>query len=295
VPNSFVYRFLPKRPDDLTRGKLQVLQVISLQTGEPISFHGPDVDTLSADVKDLHTYGKVFTTNWITIHDTDVDGSEPFGANALAKAKLGTPFKRPENGVFRPGTGFKEFYFDETGDTNALTEAGDFGGFGGVFKLSQGSPRASTGTLTLLYKGDVVHTGFDNVTFLSRNHIVFVEDAGDNLHTQRNALDSGWVLDVNADYSDPAKQPARLMAEGRDPSATIDSGFSGMPGFQNEGDNEITGIHMSNGDPSRDGILGASIPRRFKGGWRLFYTAQHGDNVTWEILPAPGSPSLLED
>jgi secreted PhoX family phosphatase len=296
VPNSFVYRFVPRRPDDLTRGKLQVLQVTSLQNGQPISFHGADVDTLSPDVADLHSYGKTFDTRWITIHDTEVDGSTPFDANALAKKLLGTPFKRPENGQFRPGSGFKDFFFDETGDTSSLTEAGSgFGGFGGVFKLTQSSPRAGTGTLTLFYLGDLAHTGFDNVTFISRDHLVFVEDGGDTLHTQRNALDSGYLFDVTADYSSPANQPARLIGEGRDPSATIDSGFLGMPGFQNEGDNEITGIHMSNGDPSPSGILGAAIPRRFKGGWRLFYTQQHGDNATWEILPSAAAPPLLDD
>jgi hypothetical protein len=294
VPNSFVYRFLKKRPDDLSHGKLQVLQVQSLQTGNPIVFHGADVDTLSPDVGDLHTYGNTFKTSWVTLHDTDVDGFAPFSANSLAKSKGGTPFKRPENAQFRPGTNFKELYFDETGDTNALTEAGaGFGGFGGVFKLTQSSPTANTGTLSLFYLSDIAHSGFDNVTFLSKNQIVFVEDAGDTLHTQRNALDSAFALDVTLDYSNPANQPVRLIAQGRDPSATLDAAFLGMPGFQNEGDNEITGIHMSNGDPGLGGILGASTPKPFKDGWRLFYTGQHGDNVTWEILPSPTAPPFL--
>jgi hypothetical protein len=59
-----------------------------------------------------------------------------------------------------------------------------------------------------------------------------------------------------------------------------------MPGFTNDGDNEITGIHMSNGDASTRGILGAQRPRPFDDGWRLFWTQQHGDNVTWEIILA---------
>ena len=64
-------------------------------------------------------------------------------------------------------------------------------------------------------------------------------------------------------------------------------------GFQNEGDNEITGFHVSNGDPSTGGILGALVPKQFKGGWRVFYTQQHGDNFTWEILANPSAPALL--
>ncbi len=294
TPNSFIYRFVPRRNDDLARGKLQALQVISLRSGQPISFHTPDVDTLSADVGDLHTYGKRFNTKWVTLHDTDVDGNAPFDANAAAKAKLATPFKRPENGVFRPGVGFKEFYFTETGDTTSLTEAGSqFGGFGGIFKIAQNSPSANTGTLSILFVGDLSHTSFDNITFLSKNQVLAVEDRGDGLHGQANALDSGWAFDVTLDYSKATNQPARLLAEGRDSSATLDAAFSGMTGFQNEGDNEITGIHMSNGEPGPAGVLGATVPTPFKGEWRLFYTQQHGDNFTWEILSNPRAPALL--
>ena len=113
---------------------------------------------------------------------------------------------------------------------------------------------------------------------------MFVEDRGDGLHAQGNALDSGWLFDVRSDYSDPSHQPVRIIAEGRDPSATIDSGLLGTAGFQNEGDNEITGIHVSDGDATAFGLLGAKRPHPFRDGWRVFYTAQHGDNVTWEIV-----------
>ena len=75
----------------------------------------------------------------------------------------------------------------------------------------------------------------------------------------------------------------------------LDSAFSGMPGFQNEGDNEITGIHMSNGDPGPSGLLGASVPKPFSGDWRLFFTGQHGENYTWEVLANPTSPALLPE
>jgi hypothetical protein len=33
--------------------------------------------------------------------------------------------------------------------------------------------------------------------------------------------------------------------------------LSGLPGFQNDGDNEITGFHVSDGDPTPNGLLGA--------------------------------------
>src|SRR5205807_4789845 len=107
-----------------------------------------DADIKSPDTKDLHTYGLQFATAWVTIHDTAVQGSAPFSANAAAKLAGGTPFKRPENGQFRPGTNFSEFFFDATGDTNALTEAGAFGGFGALFRLKLSG---DNGDLSLFY------------------------------------------------------------------------------------------------------------------------------------------------
>ena len=53
------------------------------------------------------------------------------------------------------------------------------------------------------------------MAFLSRDQVSFVEDAGDTLHSQRNALDSGYVFNVNTDYSNPSAQPVRWLAEGR--------------------------------------------------------------------------------
>ena len=85
----------------------------------------------------------------------------------------------------------------------------------------------------------------------------------------------------------------RILAEGRDPSATLDSAFSGSTGFQNEVDNEITGFHVSDGDPTAFGILGLKLPIPFALGWRVFYTQQHGDNNTWEIGAAPRQVSRL--
>jgi hypothetical protein len=286
-PNSFVYRLIPYDPSDLKKGgKLQALQVLN-GAGQPIIFHAgqADADILSNDVKELRTYNHPLWTKWVTIHDTATNGFTPFDANAAAKAAKATPFKRPENGLFRPGSHFTQFVFDETGDTNALTEAGSlYGGFGAIFNLTT-HPRSDWGKIELVYRGDVAHTGLDNCAFWSKDKIVFVEDAGDGLHAQRNALDSAYLFDLRVDYSSGA-QPVRILAEGRDPSATTDSALQGTPGFFNDGDNEITGFHVSDGDPTVGGLLGAKNPRVFEDGWRVFYTAQHGMNITNEILPA---------
>ena len=292
-PNSFVYRLTPYDKSDLTKGgKLQALQVISARSHTPITFQPIDAThptggIFTDDQKDLTNYGTVLDTKWVTVHDTKVDTSgQPFDANALAKTAGATPLKRPENGVFRPGSGFREFFFSVTGDTNLTSDANNgFGGYGAAMRLSQDSPTADTGKLRVFYAGDAAHTGFDNVTFIDRDHVVFVEDASDTVHVQRNAFDSGYRFDLRTDYSKGA-QPVRFLAEGRDPSATLDGMLGALGnGFQNEGDNEITGIHMSDGDPTTGGILGAKVPEPFHDGWRLFWTQQHGDNYTWEVVP----------
>jgi len=285
IPNSFVYRYVPKSPGDLENGKLQVLQVLNA-SNQPIT-QASQTPLSSPDQVALHTYGSVFNTKWITVHDTAVDGNAPFNANLAAKAANGTPFKRPENGQFRPDGKFAEFYFDETGDTNATSpENACCGGWDSIFKLTQADPSANTGKLTIFFKGDQAHAGFDNVAFLTRDLITFVEDAGDTLHTQRNALDSGFVFDVTKNYSNPANTPVRWLAEGRDASATIDADATPVGFGKNDGDNEITGMHVSDGDATANGILGRKEPHPFdpNSKWRVFYTQQHGDNTTWEVV-----------
>ena len=102
----------------------------------------------------LHTYGKTFTTKWVTVHDTAVDGNAPFNANTLAKAAHGTPFKRPENGVFRPGHEVRRVLLHETGDTNSTSVENDTaGGWGVVFKLVQSGPVGRHGEALGLLQG----------------------------------------------------------------------------------------------------------------------------------------------
>ena len=296
LPNSFVYRLVLNDKSDLKKGgKLQALQVISRRTGNPITFQPIDAahptgGAFTDDMKDLGNYGPAVRTHWVTIHDTSVDTSgQPFSANAAAKAAGATPFKRPENGQFRPGTGFREFFFDATGDTNANSTANaGFGGWGNAYRLTQSRPGSDDGWLSVFFAGDKAHSGFDNAAFFDKDHVAYVEDAGDTLHAQRAAFDSGYLFDVGQDYS-RGGAPVRFLAEGRDAAATQDNMLSAAGnGFQNEGDNEITGIHVSDGDPGRDGILGAKVPRLFHDGWRLFWNQQHGDNVAWEVVPQDG-------
>jgi hypothetical protein len=282
-PNSFIYRYVPAKPGDLRHGKLQALRVLN-QDGDPITFASQETVN-SPDQLALHTYGSSFETRWVTIHDTAVDGDAPFVAIDLAKAAGATPFKRPENGVFQPGSRFRRFFFDETGDTNATSpENAAAGGWGAIMKLVQKDPSANAGTLTMFYRCDQAHSGIDNVAFLSRDKITFGEDAGDTLHSQRNALDSAFAWDVDRDYSVPGAQPVRWLAEGRDASATLDAANGGFG--KNDGDNEITGLYVSDGDTGTDGVLGARVPNLEKHEWRWFYTQQHGDNNTYRVVLA---------
>jgi hypothetical protein len=141
--------------------------------------------------------------------------------------------------------------FTTTGDTDNRTATGAYGGLGAVFKLTQ-DPKSDDGRIELFYLSDLGHAAFDNIQFLTKNQLVAVQDAGDTLHTQLGQLDSSYAFDVTYDYGQAsANAPVRMFAEGRDPSATLDSQFSGQTGFQNDGDNEITGFHVSDGDPRK--------------------------------------------
>ncbi len=286
-PNSFVYRLTPTDKSDLTKGgRLEALQVFS-SDGQPIVFHDGkmDDDILAMHRAEIYGYSKSLKTRWVVVHDTMNDGNAAFDANKLAKAALATPFKRPENGVFRPGTNFTEFHFTATGDTNIKTEAGaERGGFGGVLKLSQATADAAEGVLSIVFRGDANHTGLDNLAFSSANNLMVGEDAGDKLHSQRKAFDSAFIIDVSKDYS-AGLEPVRFLAIGRDKSATIDSKLADAKdtGFQNSGDNEITGLIVSDGDASVQGLLGVKAPNLADKSWRMLFTQQLGDNTTIEM------------
>jgi hypothetical protein len=72
-----------------------------------------------------------------------------------------------------------------------------------------------------------------------------------------------------------------------------DSASEGQRNALDSGDNEITGTTVSDGDPSPHGVLGAEATHLFKDGWRWFYTQQHGDNSTFEVVP--GSSTHEDD
>jgi hypothetical protein len=299
-PNSFVYRFKPEDPGNLTRGKLQALQVSV--DGTAITFHtgaGARDDALGEPILRLHS-GEKLRARWVTIHDTETDGTDPFSANDAAKAFGATPLKRPENGKFVPGTDFRSFVFDETGDTDNRAgtyvsptdgaKAAERGAWGALLRIDMkwsGSDRASVQTIA---NGDADHAAFDNIAFASRKKILVAEDRGDTLHKQLNFLDSLWSFDLRDSLDSITADGRRLEAQGRDADAFADvtkkEATPAVPD-QNDGDNEITGIHVSNGDTSTGGVLGGWDDPFDGRDWRVFVTQQHGSNITYELSP-PG-------
>lgn len=283
-PNSFAFRFVPNDPSDLSAGgELQALQVTI--DGAPLMFVPVDAGHPSGDVFSdaqlkLHTPGSSWPAHWVTVHDTAVDGTASFDANAAAKTAGATPFKRPENAQFLPGSGFNTFFFDTTGDTDNRSGSQPAlaarGAWGSIFRVDFKRNKPE-GKIAIVVLGDAEHSAFDNLAFTDGGTLLAAEDRGDNLHNQLNTLDSIWAFDVRGGDTNPR----RLVALGRDPMSTIDAGLLGTMGFQNDGDNEPTGMLVSNGDASTNHLLGKpGKPNEA----RWFFTQQHGENMVYEIL-----------
>jgi hypothetical protein len=285
-PNSFVYRYVPKNPARIEDGgKLQALQVII--DGTPIVFGGTSAAARDADISapaqlKLHTPGTHYPIKWVTIHTANAGDTASFDANAAAKAAGATPFKRPENMAWLPGSDFQTFYFCPTGDTDSIAGENPFlaarGAYGAIFRVDlrreedghehdrdddRRAPR-DDGAISLFVLGDHDHNSFDNLTFANEHQLLATEDRGDTLHTELNTLDSVWAFNVKNGKA------IRFIALGRD-ATSIAHGE----------DNEPTGLFVSNGSISRNGLLGT---KESLDGARGFFTRQHGDNTTYEFF-----------
>jgi len=280
-PNSFVYRFVPKNPSRIEDGgDLQALQVII--DGSPVVFGGPgavDSDILAPAQLKLHTPGTSFPVRWVTIHTSNPGDTASFDANARAKAAGATPFKRPENMAWLPGSNFRTFFFCPTGDTDRV--AGDNptlqarGSYGSIFRVDlrnrdDDDGSANDGNISLFFLGDQTHNSFDNLAFMNEHQLMATEDRGDTLHIQLNTLDSVWAFDVKSQN----KAPLRFIALGRDASA-----------ITHGEDNEPTGLFVSNGSANPKHLLGTSESLAQARG---FFTQQHGDNTVYEFVRNSG-------
>ena len=288
--NSFVYRFVPNNRSRIEDGgKLQALQVTV--DGAPIVFGGMTAAQRDADISStaqlkLHTPGKHYPVEWITVHTSKAGDTAPFDANAAAKAAGATPFKRPENMAWLPGSDFRTFFFDPTGDTDSVAGENPFlqarGAYGAIFRVDLDrhdeddrdhdhdhdrrglSPSPFDGQISLFFLGDHDHNSFDNLAFANERQLLSTEDRGDLLHTELNTLDSIWAFDLRS------AKAKRFVALGRD-STSIAHGE----------DNEPTGLFVSNGSIEKGQLLGTeeSLDNA-----RGFFTMQHGDNHTFEFF-----------
>jgi hypothetical protein len=268
-PNSFIYRFVPANRTDLSAGG--VLRALQVRIGgDPVVFHANDPvgDTFSSAQLALNTPGASWPVRWVTVHDTSVDGTAPFDANALAKAAGATPFKRPENGTWQPRSDFRTFFFVATGDTNS--DSGNVpalaarGAWGTIFRVHL-NPAGDRGQISVAALGDSVHNSYDNVTFASPKELLTTEDRGDGLHDQLNTLDSVWLYKIG----DPNAE--RFIALGRDPVAS-------PVGAE---DNEPTGMYVSSGSIDQSAMYGTEANLVDA---RAFLTEQHGLNQTFEVV-----------
>jgi hypothetical protein len=60
-------------------------------------------------------------------------------------------------------------------------------------------------------------------------------------------------------------------------------GLDRLAGVIGEEDNEPTGLHMSEGDTSINGLIGTKNFKTDRA--RLFFTQQHGENNLFEVFP----------
>ena len=146
------------------------------------------------------------------------------------------------------------------------------GAWGGLFRVDLDASR-NTGHISLVVLGDADHAAFDNITFADAKDTVLVaEDRGDTLHDQLNKLDSIWAYRLKD--SDPSKNVvSRFLALGQDIVAAV----------AGQEDNEPTGLHMSEGDATIEGLIGTKVFKRDRA--RLFFTQQHGENNLFEVFP----------
>ena len=272
-PNSFVYRFLPNNPARLQDGgKMQALQVII--DGAAVTFHpdDPDGDITSVAHKKLHTSGTRWAFKWITIHESRSGDTQAFNATQSAKNAGATPFKRPENMAWLPGSGFKTFFFSITGDTDqgaaGVPELAQRGAWGAIFRVDQDAQTDKEqidGHISLFALGDADHNSFDNLSFLTPGLLLAAEDRGDDLHQQLQVYDSVWAYDIANQSS------KRFIALGVDKIGSDPEAY----------DNEPTGVIVSNGALSTLALLGTLDNLKNARG---FITQQHGKNRVFEIF-----------
>ena len=228
-------------------------------------------DAMGANILAIHS-GQSQQAKWVTIHDTAVDGTAPFDANAAGQGRLGAnAAEAPGEREVRAGDGLqvlrggrdRRHEQDRPATSRAPPPAPP-----GARCCASTCPRpgADSATVKAVVVGDQAHASFDNVAFLDKKTVLLTEDRGETLHQQANALDSLWSFDITKPLDQINADAKRLIAQGRDPEATGDIALKEPAPptalTHNDGDNELTGIHVSDGSTSPSGILGSELPKQ---------------------------------
>ena len=251
------------------------MQAMQVQIdGYPLTFNAsdPDSDIIAIAQKKLHTQGSRWPFKWVTIQEVPANATHSYNATAAAKDSGATPFKRPENMAWLPGSDFRTFFFSATGDTQIapgmVPELAARGVWGAIFRVDQEQGRHDgyDGYISLFILGDAEHAGFDNMVFADETHLLVAEDRNDTLHSQLKFYDSVWNYDI------ATRRSSRLIALG------VDRFCCGLK----SSDNEPSGLTISNGSTEKRDMIGTVENMRNA---RFFITVQHGKNRVLEILP----------
>ena len=279
-PNSFLYRYVPAQPGDLRNGKLQVLQALNDRRATPITVrrHKPSLNnarpasrcTRTASVFKT-TVDHASTTRPSTAHD-------PFNANDAGQGDerhAVQASRRTASSV--PAPGFRDFDFTETGDTSSASTLP--GRYGAVFhQLTRFAGREGH-PLTPFFIGNKTHTGLDNIQFPPHDQLA--RGRGRRRHSARPAERARLRLGVRPRRRLRRGRPPRWLAEGRDSSATRrHSTARASAKRRRQRDHRYP---RSNGD-NRSGVPAPRSRTLTDKHWRWFYTQQHGDNLTYELL-----------
>ena len=238
-------------------------------------------------MKDLHTYGTVVRARGGSPSTTRPPTARaPFDANAAAKAAGARRSSVPRTASFRPGAGFREFFFDRDGRHRQLDTRGGaaFGGFGGVFRLDQHDPSADTGTLRLFSAATRTTPASTTSPFLTQNAVAVVEDPGDTLHTQRERARLRLAVRRRADYS---AAPRRCASSPRAATRRRRSTRAALAARRASRTTATTRSPASTSPTATRRSAACSARKRphlFQTtAGASFWTQQHGDNMTFEI------------
>jgi len=221
-----LFRFVPRRPADLTAGRLQMLAI----AGKP-----------RYDTRTAQSVGQPLEVEWVDIAQPDPGANEATCYQQGAAAG-GAQFRRLEGTSWSPHD--RAVYFTSTNGGDART--------GQVWAYR---PRARGGTLTLVYESPAPEALLkpDNITISPSGGVLLCEDTDRERPTHLRGLSADGVLYTFADNISPGVLPGTSIP------ATLDE-FAGAC-FSPDGrwlfvNLQATGVTLAITGPWERGPLG---------------------------------------